>query len=57
MKLRYFRLPTDFPKLRPIPNELVCKYSPQADGPLDDGCQSVPAADLYEGIDAPSPDD
>ena len=41
--LKHFGLPTDFPRFLP-----VTKYSHQANGPPDDGCQLEPEADLYD---------
>ena len=37
--LKHFGLPTDFPKLLPVPREIACKYSAHETGPSDDGCQ------------------
>ena len=55
--LKHFGLPTDFPKLLPVPREIACKYSAHETGPPDGGCQLEPAADLYDGIDTPAPAD
>ncbi|MBU2573552.1 MAG: hypothetical protein KKH28_05695 [Elusimicrobia bacterium] len=50
-------MPTDYPRFPPVPQETACKYSHQANGPPDDDCQLVPAADLYDAIDPPAPAD